>query len=68
MEGEGEHHLRITCIEGLPLSVATENGGYKMEFLFQKLQLPHARSTMHCTPSLVLAETREGTNLSLYNQ
>ena len=31
MEGEGEQHLRITCIGGLPLSVATENGGYKME-------------------------------------
>ena len=68
MEGEGEQHLRITCIGGLPLSVPTENGGYKMESLFQKLQLPHARSTMHCTPSVVLAETREGTNPSLYHQ
>ena len=27
VEGEGEQHPRISCIGGLPLSVATENGG-----------------------------------------
>ena len=40
MEGEGEQHLRITCIGGLPLSVATENGGYKMKSFVSKATTP----------------------------